>query len=63
MKPVMTVIKNFYKFEAKDPLQIPPDVAIQVEAILRNHLIIAAVMVRVYGAEVLQVQDPKDWHK
>jgi hypothetical protein len=63
MKPVMTVIKKFYKFEAKDPLQIPADVAVKVEAILRNNLITAPVMVRVYGADVLQVQDPKDWHK
>jgi hypothetical protein len=62
MKPVMAVIKQCYK-ELETPLSIPADVAVRVESTIKNNLIVAPVMQKVYGDEVMQVNDPTEWQK
>jgi hypothetical protein len=63
MHPVMNTVKGWFKAHGT-PLQLAKEIPAKIESAIRTNLIIAPVMVRVYGDRIFDVvQDPHEWHK
>jgi hypothetical protein len=63
MKPVMKNLKKAYKEELGTPIVISPTQATQTEASVRTNLILVPAMKRVYGDQVMEVDNQVEWQK
>jgi hypothetical protein len=62
MKPLMNAYKEVaYSYD--DNLTLEPTLVRNIEAYIRDNIITVPVLVRVYGAGILQMEDKKEWRK